>query len=137
MMSTEQKKCKDIVSGHCASRLEVLTDLLKLYCEDPEAYHDEHQTNLDEYALCFDYVPANTFADQDSGYFRYQLSYGGPSDEFRYYCDPEYNPIKIEYWHLDWGDGACEDVTHNETARELWDVYLECGAQYKFEEATQ
>ena len=59
-----------------------------------------------EYGLGFDYVPAGTFTDQREGYFRWQLSWGGPSDEFRFYVDAEKHCHRIEYLFLDWYDGA-------------------------------
>ena len=63
--------------------------------------------SLNEYGLSFDYC----YPDKGNpGYFRYQLSWGGPSDEFRIYADKrsEYNWViwKIEYWFMDWFDGA-------------------------------
>jgi len=58
-----------------------------------------------EYGLAFDYVKEGTF-EQDEAYFRYQLSWGGPSDEFRFYVNPGFTCHRIEYWFLDWFDGA-------------------------------
>lgn len=53
----------------------------------------------------------------EPGYFRYQLSWGGPSDEFRIYAEKlsEYNWMiwKIDYWFMDWFDGA-KKVLHGE-----------------------
>mgnify|MGYP003151820104 FL=1 len=52
--------------------------------------------------------------DWDDGkpsYKRIQISWGGPSDEFRIYANGT-----IEYWFLDWYDGA--KVVLNETDRE-------------------
>jgi hypothetical protein len=56
--------------------------------------------------LCFDYVDPNTFNDQREGYWRWQLSWGGPGDEFRIYINPDKSVHRIEYWYLDWFDGA-------------------------------
>ena len=56
--------------------------------------------------LCFDYVDPNTFNDQKEGYWRWQLSWGGPGDEFRIYVNPNKSVHRIEYWYLDWFDGA-------------------------------
>ena len=57
------------------------------------------------YALSWDYVPADTFDDQEQGYFRYQISWGGPSDEIRFYVDYGKKFYKAEYWFLDWFTG--------------------------------
>ena len=56
--------------------------------------------------LCFDYVDPNTFNDQKEGYWRWQLSWGGPGDEFRIYVNPDKSIHRIEYWYMDWYDGA-------------------------------
>ena len=83
-----------------------------------EAFHD--------YALCFDYVWPGTFDDQPNGYWRYQLSYGGPSEEIRFFgikSDPK--AIRAEFWYLDWFDGARRDVTHTKVAEWLWDRFSE------------
>ena len=74
-------------------------------------------------ALGFDFVPAYTFEDQEEHYFRWQLSWGGPSDEFRVYTDNQNNIKTIEYWYMDWFDGASVDCTHNETIQEA--IYFE------------
>jgi hypothetical protein len=57
--------------------------------------------------LCFDYVD-NSETDQQS-YHRWQLSWGGPSDEFRLLPDGS-----LKYWFLDWYDGASRPVQHEE-----------------------
>ena len=66
--------------------------------------------NMYEYGLSFDYVAPETLNEQPEGYFRYQLSWGGPSDEFRIYAqrvgEYRYSVSRIEYWLLDWFDGA-------------------------------
>jgi hypothetical protein len=62
--------------------------------------------SVHDYGLAFDYVTADTFKNQPEGYFRWQLSWGGPSDEFRFYVDAQKKCHRIEYWFLDWFDGA-------------------------------
>ena len=57
---------------------------------------------MHEYGLHFDFVEADTFEDQPDAYWRWQLSWGGPSDEFRFYKDDH----RIEYRFHDWFDGA-------------------------------
>ena len=86
---------------------------------------------FNEYGLSFDYVPSDTFEDQDRGYFRYQISYGGPSEEFRfYYCDENLYPYDIEFWYLDWFDGASHTLTGNDKAlmNSVFDWFKECGS---------
>jgi phosphate transport system substrate-binding protein len=57
---------------------------------------------LEEYGLCVDRVAADTFGTHP-GYWRYQISWGGPAEEFRYY---DLDGGGVEFWFLDWGDGA-------------------------------
>ncbi len=108
-MTEKQATCADRVSEHLDDRLEDLQKLWKLWLSDCEA-SDEDLGNMYEYGLCFDYVAPDTFSDQHEGYFRYQLSYGGPSDEFRIYANKSIEHAwvvyRIEYWFLDWFDGA-------------------------------
>jgi DnaJ-class molecular chaperone len=52
--------------------------------------------------------------EEEEGYFRYQLSWGGPSDEFRIFAlkeSDEWNLYRIEYWFMDWFDGASRRLT--------------------------
>ena len=74
-----------------------------------------------EYGLCVDYVEPFTFDDQEEGYLRYQLSWGGPSDEFRFYQS------RTEYWFLDWFDGASRDVSQEDDIIELKSFFNDCG----------
>src|SRR3990172_6700819 len=97
--------CKARVSEHLTGRIEALQTLWDLYREDSEA-SDEDYGHIYDYGLSFDYVPAE---DRRRGYFRYQLSWGGPSDEFRIYAEGHeyrWHVDKIEYWFMDWFDGA-------------------------------
>jgi hypothetical protein len=75
--------------------------------------------------LCFDYVDPNTFTDQLEGYWRWQLSWGGPGDEFRIYVNPDKSVHRIEYWYMDWYDGAkvtLSPETHSDAWSHLEDM---------------
>jgi len=87
------KNCQQLVEERFQGRLE------DLKVTDPE---DENYIE----GLSFDYVDPNTFTDQREGYWRWQLSWGGPGDEFRIYINPDKSVHRIEYWYLDWFDGA-------------------------------
>ena len=103
----KQKKCIDLVNKKYQSRLKDLR----------EAYNNQNidlSTWLSEYGLNWDYVVPNTFDNQENGYYRWQLSWGGPSDEFRIYTDNEKNIQSVEYWYLDWFDGASITVNDEE-----------------------
>ena len=96
------KSCESRIDKEMQSTLIDLRRVWELSCSGS----DEGMEEFNTYGLSFDYVPSNTFDDQEQGYFRYQLSWGGPSDEFRFYIDPDGSVYCIEYWFLDWFDGA-------------------------------
>ena len=61
--------------------------------------------------LSFDYVEPHTFTDQLEGYWRWQFSWGGPSDELRAFVNENKEIHRLEYWFMDWMDGAKIDLT--------------------------
>ena len=80
-----------------------------------------------DYGLSADYVAPETFEDQKEGYFRYQLSWGGPSEEIRFYYSPgAHNPYQIEFVFLDWFSGVGFDVTDESWAIWRWDYSYSC-----------
>ena len=64
---------------------------------------------FNEYGLCFDFVEAGTFDGQRCGYYRYQISTGGPGEEIRFY-----DGGLIEFVFLDWFTGVGFNVTYDE-----------------------
>lgn len=89
-----------------------------------------------EYGVGFDYVAAGTFERQRVGYFRYQLSYGGPAEEFRFFVDPEHNLIRAEFWLLDWFTGSCIDCTSQQTVKSIWEHFKDTeSSRYAFRRA--
>ena len=97
---------------------------LELFYEDQSGYEDffDYANN---YGLCFDYVEKNTFEDQERGYFRFQLSWGGPSEEFRIYVDYDKQITHIEYWFLNWGDGAFIEVDEDSICYEVCEQFID------------
>ena len=65
-----------------------------------------------DYGLSID--PVINEETNKTDYLRFQLSWGGPSDELRYYPDG-----KIEYAFLDWFCGVGFDVTSEDWAQWL------------------
>ena len=122
-----QLTCKERVRGAYERRMSDIRKLWTLYRKDPEA-RTRDGAQWAEYGLAFDYVPAGTFRDQKRGYFRYQISYGGPSEEFRFYADEQLHITACHFWFLDWFDGASVCVTgcNLETWREIWEDFREC-----------
>ena len=91
------KKCSDLVQERFQDRIKdiLITD------EDAPTEDDNYIEGLS-----FDWVKPKTWPDQLEGYWRWQLSWGGPSDEFRIFVNPDQSVHRIEYWYLDWFDGA-------------------------------
>ena len=100
----KMKNCKERVKEAYQDRI---TDIRKLYKAGAEEVED--LGTLAEYGLSIDKVGAGTFEKQREDYLRYQLSYGGPSEEFRIYKNGE-----VEFWLLDWFDGAKVEVKGND-----------------------
>ena len=84
--------------------------------------------NLYDYALSFDYVAGYSDYNEGEGYWRYQISWGGPSDEVRFYGRPGHLG-RAEYWYMDWFDGAHLELTgeYRRIAQWLFDWFDEAG----------
>jgi len=97
---------------------------LRLYMNDPDVYEkgNEDLPPFHEYGLNFDYVEPETFDDQEEGYHRFQFSWGGPSEELRFYEDED-----IEFVFLDWFCGIGFNVSEAEEAQWLFDVFKGMG----------
>ena len=125
-MSDRERQCVDRIGAEFASTMETVRNLAEWQREGNEEPHPEEETTLWEYGLSADYVAPETFGEeQTEGYFRWQLSWGGPSDEFRFYVSPSkwgYTPHNVEYWFLDWWDGAHKTLTGDDLT-ELKDVF--------------
>ena len=98
---------------------------------DEDGSYDENEEILNEnaseekynYGLAFDYVTPGTF-DNDAGFWRYQISCGGPSEELRFYTRD-----RVDFVYLDWFDGATFRLSGDqlETASVMFDDFDDCG----------
>lgn len=127
MTGNKNKTCEQRVDRELEERLDDLKCIWRAYCNGRDELRD--LGSIHDYGLCFDYVPTETFDDQREAYFRYQLSWGGPSDEFRFYVNPDLTCHRIEYWFLDWFDGAHRRLEGDAQSLllELWDWFRELG----------
>ena len=66
--------------------------------------------------LAFDYVEPHTFEYQVEGHWRWQFSWGGPSDELRAFVNENKEIHRLEYWFMDWMDGAKLELKPDEPA---------------------
>tara|TARA_R100000995_G_scaffold44707_1_gene21058 strand:- start:87 stop:527 length:441 start_codon:yes stop_codon:yes gene_type:complete len=144
-METQQRSCADKVQERFEDRekdfiqakefynkYEDATEgeqiALETFNEDVSGY-DDFYDYINNYGLGFDYVEKGTFTDQERGYFRYQLSWGGPSDEFRIYVDYDKQITHIDYWFLDWGDGASVRIPEDSIAYEVCEQFTELSTE--------
>jgi hypothetical protein len=76
-------------------------------------------------ALSWDYVEGED--ENNSGFYRLQLSWGGPSDEFRIYTIGDTLDIDcIDYHYMDWFDGASIPVLENTASFDVCQMFLDC-----------
>jgi hypothetical protein len=85
--------------------------------------YDDLFDYVNQTALSWDYVEGE---GKEAGYYRLQLSWGGPSDEFRIYINQDKEIDIIEYWYMDWFDGAHVLVPKDSESWNICDQFLEC-----------
>lgn len=121
------QNCESRIDSHLADRLGDLRRLWTAWCNGNDTDDGE---SLADYGLCFDFVAPDTFTDQKEAYFRYQLSWGGPSDEFRFFINPDLSCHRIEFWFLDWFDGAHRVLSgeNQQFLLAIWQWFRDCGA---------
>ena len=111
--------CEERIGEHLESRADDFLGFMNGMSSDDDDIREETLEEFSNYGLCVDFVEPFTFDDQEEGYLRYQLSWGGPGDELRFYGD------RVEYWFLDWFDGASRDVSHLVWVKWLRDDFSE------------
>lgn len=128
MSTMQEKTCAERVEGALASRLEDLRALWGAHWDEVSGRSGTDEVeglgSIYEYGLCFDYVDPGTFGDQQPyGFWRYQISCGGPSGEFRLWGGG-----RIEFRYHDWFDGAGVDLLGDDLRllKEIFDWLLEC-----------
>lgn len=94
-------KCKDLIKQELEKTILGLKEALE-------------EDRLNEFGLAYDY-----FENETGNYICYLMSWGGPSDEFRYYITEKGEIQKIEYWYKDWYDGAKIELN---SKTEEWDL---------------
>jgi hypothetical protein len=85
--------------------------------------YDDLFDYVNQTALSWDYVEGE---GRKAGYYRLQLSWGGPSDEFRIYVNQDKEIDIIEYWYMDWFDSAHYLVAKYSDCWHICDQFLEC-----------
>ena len=103
------QKCSERISTEWGDRKESISAL--------------NDWEIREYTLCFDYVEANTFGEHEA-YHRFQMSWGGPQDEIRFYELKKGYVYRVTYAFLDWYDGAEIDITKDAITERLRKIYM-------------
>lgn len=85
--------------------------------------YDDLYDYVNQTALSWNYVDSE---GKEAGYYRLQLSWGGPSDEFRIYVNQDKEIDIIEYWYMDWFDSAHYLVAKYSDCWHICDQFLEC-----------
>ena len=127
MTTTKDKKCDERIAQSYAGRIEDLNEILE--CEGDFSHCSDTPEALSEYGLGFDYVEHDE-EEEKRDFWRFQISWGGPSEEFRIYTEGKEGPIqKIEFVFMDWFDGATQDVTNDQinkdwALKEFFETYF-------------
>ena len=111
------KTCRERINDEYADRIETIESIFDRIDDDDYDHIEDYENivikaldELNHMALNptypLDYIPPYTFTDQERGYIRWHLSWGGPEDQFRFFIDEQGGITDIEYHFLDWFDGA-------------------------------
>lgn len=107
MTTNIQPTCEDLIDQVIQSELAEITEQgFFNHCDNKNPYCSLPECILHVHALCVDYVEDDVDEGIPEGYIRYQTAYGGPTYEFRIF-----GPERVEFWLLNWWDGAYRDVT--------------------------
>ena len=93
-----------------------MTEACKDRIEEQWRQRREDLQDSDFEGLSFDYVEPHTFEKQPEGYWRWQFSWGGPSDELRGFVNENKEIHRLECWFMDWYDGAKLELQPDEPA---------------------
>ena len=101
---------------------------LKVIDKHKGNYYHEYEDLFDyvnQTALSWDYVEGE--GKNNPGYYRLQLSWGGPSDEFRIYTIGDTLEVDvIDYYYMDWFDGASIPVFEDSISWKVCQMILDC-----------
>ncbi len=128
---TEQQSCAELVKEKWQSTRDDIAAML--LGENWDSYKDDqgYDDDFDGYQAFSEYGLSWTYnrpEDGSNGYYCYLMSWGGPSDELRFYADIRGECHVIEYWYMDWFDGAKHVVTDDTAAKAVAEYFAGCEA---------
>ena len=110
---SQTPRCKDVIKGELEDRTR---DLKELW--NAEEQETENLGELNNYGLGIWFNQAGDH-EQREPYYQYQLSTGGPGDEFRIYLNGD-----VEYIYLNWFDGETIQVEDQELKEILYNFCI-------------
>ena len=143
LISTEKRlTCKDLINEKFNEVEQDYKDAQKYFEEllsiDPDKQEEfKCKDKYNKFFYCedfFDYVNSNALSwdwvdaedEKNPGYYRLQLSWGGPSDEFRIYTIGDTLDIDcINYHYIDWFDGASIPVSEDTLSFDVCQMILD------------
>ena len=118
MNDTKQPTCEGRIDSELESRVADMKDIRARQNSDDNEVSEEAHEEHNEWPLSVDLKRIVTI----------QVSWGGPSDEFRCEVDDDGKIEAIEYRFMNWFDGASREVTDDEVFDFLQDyVDLQLG----------
>ena len=113
--TAQTEKIKDETIKHYESKHE---DIFKFM---NNLDNEEIAQEFRDYGLGIEIIEPLTFEEQEEPFIRYQISWGGPQEEFRKFED------RIEFCYLDWFVGYSLDVSEDDTINQLFDYFEDIG----------
>ena len=125
METKEKKSIKDIALDHLTSRSEDIANIMQRQQSEDSNIADQAYNEFYEYGLSFEYVPPFRFENQRAGFWCWQISWGGPSEEFRVYVDEDERIVEIDFVYLNWGEGHTIPILKNANTANMAVNYCE------------
>jgi len=135
MESAREKTCEEQINDSLENTISYIREMWEVYIGQSPETDEITEDSFHEYGLSLEYSSSE---DGEPGFFRYLLSWGGPSSEFRFFTDPDLCCYRIEYWFLDWFDGASRRLydSDKDLMLEIFDMWRDCGTlEYLIEQS--
>lgn len=110
--------CAQRVDAACVSRSE---DLRALLDWDGDESHPD-LGDFWEYGLELVWV----YPDEAQPYLKFLLCTGGPHEELRFWCGPDFSLSRAEFLLEDWFDTGTTVSLGPALARDIWEHFMDC-----------
>ncbi len=117
----------DIVKKAQEHKNERIADVRILWERYQNGIEEPHEElgDFHDYGLAVDIVEQN---GKEAAFLRYQLSWGGGQEEFRFYPTKAQEVREIEFWYLDWFEGHGVTILGDDykLMEEIFHHFAEC-----------